>query len=104
MLPSNACPGTPRRSSCCERFDGLDRYLASVGGEAAQAKGRGRAQHAIKALLEEVFDEQTEFELRPERVQVALERLQDSDARQRRRAGARRELAWRDDRLRRSCR
>ena len=33
---------------------------------------------AVKALLEEVFDEQTDFELRPERVQATLERLQHS--------------------------
>lgn len=61
-----------------EHFDGLDRYLASVGGEAAQAKGRARAQQALTALLEEVFDDQSEFELRPERVQATLERLQHS--------------------------
>jgi hypothetical protein len=61
-----------------ERFDGLERYLASVGGDAARAKGRGRVRRALQALLEEVFDEQSEFELRPERVQATLERLQDS--------------------------
>ncbi len=61
-----------------EHFDGLDRYLASVGGEAAQAKGRARVQQALKALLEEVFEDQSEFELRPERVQATLERLQHS--------------------------
>ncbi|HWG09856.1 MAG TPA: hypothetical protein VN672_12715 [Solirubrobacteraceae bacterium] len=60
------------------RFDGLERYLASVGGEAARAKGRGRVQAALTALLEDVFDGQSEFELRRERVQAALERLQDS--------------------------
>ncbi len=61
-----------------EHFDGLDRYLASVGGDAARAKGRTRVQLALKALLEEVFDEQSEFELRPEHVRATLERLQDS--------------------------
>jgi hypothetical protein len=71
-------PGHAEAVKLLEHFDGLDRYLASVGGEAAQAKGRGRSQHALKALLEEVFDDQSEFELRPERVQVTLERLQDS--------------------------
>ena len=60
------------------RFEGLDRYLASVGGDAARAKGRGRVQCAVNALLEEVFDEQTDFELRHERMQAALERLQRS--------------------------
>ena len=71
-------PGHAEAIKLLERFDGLDRYLASVGGEAAQAKGRARAQHALKALLEEVFDDQSEFELRPERVQATLDRLQDS--------------------------
>jgi hypothetical protein len=61
-----------------EQFEGLDRYLASAGGEAARAKGRTRVRAAIRALLEDVFDEQTDFELRPERVQAALERLQRS--------------------------
>jgi hypothetical protein len=71
-------PGHAEATKLLEHFDGLDRYLASVGGEAAQAKGRARAQHALKALLEQVFDDQSEFELHPERVQLALERLQDS--------------------------
>jgi hypothetical protein len=61
-----------------EHFDGLDRYLASVGGEAARATGRGRARAAVRALLGEAFDEQSDFELRPERVRATLERLQGS--------------------------
>jgi hypothetical protein len=61
-----------------ERFDGLDRYLASAGGDAARAKGRTRVRAAVKALLEEVFDDQTDFELRPERLEATLERLQQS--------------------------
>jgi hypothetical protein len=71
-------PGHAEAVRLLEHFDGLDRYLASVGGEAARAKGRARAQHALKALLEEVFDDQSGFELRAERVQLALERLQHS--------------------------
>ncbi len=71
-------PGHADSIKALEHFDGLDRYLASVGGEAARAKGRVRVQQALKALLEEVFDDQSEFELRPERVQATLERLQDS--------------------------
>jgi hypothetical protein len=71
-------PGHAEAAKLLERFDGLDRYLASVGGDAAQAKGRTRVRAAIKALLEEVFDEQTDFELRAERVRAALERLQHS--------------------------
>ncbi len=71
-------PGHADALKALEHFDGLDRYLASVGGEAAQAKGRARVQQALTALLEEVFDDQSEFELRPERVQATLERLQQS--------------------------
>ncbi len=62
-------------SKLLEAYDGLDRYLASVGGEAATARGRARPRAAIAALLEDVFDEQTDFALRPERVSSALERL-----------------------------
>ncbi|HEY1451312.1 MAG TPA: hypothetical protein VGF47_10190 [Solirubrobacteraceae bacterium] len=69
-------PAHAESAKLLEHFDGLDRYLASVGGEAAQAKGRARACAAAKALLAEVFDEQSDFELRPERVQATLERLQ----------------------------
>ncbi|HEX8714197.1 MAG TPA: hypothetical protein VF706_01405, partial [Solirubrobacteraceae bacterium] len=68
-------PGYAEASSLLEGYDGLDRYLASAGGEAATARGRARPRAAIRTLLEEVFDEQTDFELRPERVGAALERL-----------------------------
>ncbi len=71
-------PAHVESTKLLEHFDGLDRYLASVGGDAAQAKGRARASVAVKALLDEVFDEQSDFELRPERVQATLERLQGS--------------------------
>jgi len=71
-------PGHADATKLLERFEGLDRYLASVGGEAARAKGRTRVRAAIKALLEDVFDEQTDFELRDERVHAALERLQQA--------------------------
>jgi hypothetical protein len=59
-----------------ESFDGLDRYLAGVGTEPAPAGIRMRAQTAIVALLADVFDEQSDFELRPERLSGALERLE----------------------------
>ncbi len=71
-------PGHAEAAKLLEQFEGLDRYLASVGGDAARARGRTRVRAAVKALLEEVFDEQTDFELRAERVQFALERLQNS--------------------------
>ncbi|HEY2570657.1 MAG TPA: hypothetical protein VGI27_04250 [Solirubrobacteraceae bacterium] len=71
-------PGHADVAKLLERFEGLDRYLLSAGGEAARAKGRTRVRAAVRALLEEVFDEQTDFELRSERVQAAIERLQHS--------------------------
>ena len=71
-------PGHADVAKLLERFEGLDRYLASVGGDAARATGRTRVRTAVKALLEEVFVEQSDFELRPERVQATLQRLQDS--------------------------
>jgi hypothetical protein len=71
-------PGHAELAKLLEHFDGVDSYLASVGGEAARAKGRSRVRAAIKALLEEVFDEQSDFELRAERVEDALTRLHDS--------------------------
>jgi hypothetical protein len=71
-------PGHADVAKLLESFEGLDRYLASVGGEAARAKGRMRVRAAVKALLEEVFEEQTDFEVRSERVQATLQRLQHS--------------------------
>jgi hypothetical protein len=71
-------PGHAEAAKLLEHFDGVESYLASVGGEAARAKGRSRVRATIKALLEEVFDEQSDFELRAERVEAALTRLHDS--------------------------
>jgi hypothetical protein len=71
-------PGHAEAAKLLEHFDGVDSYLASVGGEAARAKARSRVRATVKALLEEVFDEQSDFELRPERVEAALKRLHDS--------------------------
>jgi hypothetical protein len=65
-----------RAASLLEGFDGLDRYLANIGAEPARRDARSRARAAILALMREVFDEQTDFELRPERLHAALERLE----------------------------
>src|SRR3989440_3651632 len=62
-----------------ESFDGLDRYLLSVGVDAGGAPGRTRAKAALRALMEQVFEEQTDFQLRPERLQAALARLEQAD-------------------------
>jgi hypothetical protein len=71
-------PGYAEACKLLEDFEGLDRYLAAVGGEASRAKGRARPHAAIKALLEDVFDEQSDFKLQPERARAAIERLSQS--------------------------
>jgi hypothetical protein len=75
-----------RALSALAAFDGLDRYLASSPGEpradlelsratAPRAGARARAGAALRALLEEVFEGQTDFEVSPERLTRALQRL-----------------------------
>jgi hypothetical protein len=74
-------PGYTQAAKLLEAFEGLDRYLASVGtewGGARPAKGHPRAGTAIKVLLADVFDEQSDFEVRPERLHAALARLERS--------------------------
>jgi len=61
-----------------EGFGGLERYLQSVGADPMRGDVRSRVRAAITALLCEAFDEQSDFELRPERVQAALARLERS--------------------------
>ena len=56
------------------QFEDLDRYLAQAGLE-SPASATARARGAIDVLLGEVFAEQSDFELRPERLRVALARL-----------------------------
>jgi hypothetical protein len=71
-------------------FDGLDRYLAGRGEESAlkgrkgagvSANAQTRARLALSALLNDVFAEQIEFELRPERLAAALARLERAELR-----------------------
>ena len=62
-----------------EGFDGLDRYLASVRMDASRTKGQARARDALTAILDDVFDEQSDFELRPERLRAALDRLERAE-------------------------
>jgi hypothetical protein len=69
-------PSHSEAARLLEGFDGLDRYLANVGAEPARGDVRTRARAAILALLSEVFEEQTDFEPRPERLDAALERLE----------------------------
>jgi len=59
-------------------FEGLDRYLTSTGADLGRTAGRAGVRAALIALLREVFAEQTDFELRPERLSAALERLEQA--------------------------
>lgn len=68
-------PAHARLVSMLEGFDGLDAYLAAVGAKPARIGPRARSRAAIAALLRELFEEQSDFELRPERLRVALGRL-----------------------------
>jgi hypothetical protein len=67
-------------------FEGLDRYLVSMGGGAdlGRMKAYARAGAALRLLLEDVFEEQTDFDRRSdvaqhqERLEAALARLEQS--------------------------
>ena len=77
--PALEClPGYAQAAKLLAGFDGLERYLASAGVDPGRTGGQARARIAITALLEDVFREQSDFELRPERMQAALERLEQS--------------------------
>ena len=59
-------------------FDGLGRYLASLGAEIARTGGQAGARAGLRALLSEVFAGQSDFELVAERVEAAFARLESS--------------------------
>ncbi|MGN6372120.1 MAG: hypothetical protein ACTHM1_03900 [Solirubrobacteraceae bacterium] len=61
-----------------DAFEGLDRYLAARGADPRQRGAYGRADRAALAFLQDVFDEQTEFQVRDERLQRSLARLDGS--------------------------
>ncbi|HEY2397501.1 MAG TPA: hypothetical protein VGH78_00775 [Solirubrobacteraceae bacterium] len=76
-----ALEGLPTRGEAARRlkaFDGLDGYLAIAGREPARQTRPARVDAALIALLQDVFEDQTDFELRPERLRGALERLEHS--------------------------
>jgi len=65
-------------------FDGLLRYLANAGQDVARPSGTrpskaARVREALIILLQDVFEEQSDFELRPERLHAALQRLEQSE-------------------------
>jgi hypothetical protein len=79
-------PAHARAVSLLVDFEGLDRYLVGMGGAAdrGRMKAYERAGTALRLLLEDVFDEQTDFDCRSEiaqhqeRVEAALARLEQS--------------------------
>lgn len=70
-----ALPEHEQASRLLTGFEGLDRYLAGVGEEIARLPPPARVRAAIGSLLGDAFADQSDFELRPERVHGALERL-----------------------------
>jgi hypothetical protein len=58
-----------------ERYEGLARYIGGPGERADGGPARSGPELALWMLLGDVFADQTEFELRAERVEGALERL-----------------------------
>jgi hypothetical protein len=76
-----ALEGLPTRGEAARRlkaFDGLESYLAIAGSEPARQTRPARVDAALIALLQDMFEDQTDFELRPERLQAALARLEQS--------------------------
>ncbi|HEY3758356.1 MAG TPA: hypothetical protein VGL37_01225 [Solirubrobacteraceae bacterium] len=85
--PLRRLPSHGTAVALLESLEGLDRYLLSretpVGSDARRQRrydgapraGGPRADAALRALIEDVFAEQSGFEVRDERLQSALERL-----------------------------
>jgi hypothetical protein len=69
-------PGYASLAAQLDDFDGLERYLAMRGLDALRAGDRVRS--AVVGVLQDVFDEQTDFNPRPECVRAALDRLEQS--------------------------
>lgn len=61
-------------------FDGLERYLVGVGVgvDVGPRAGHAGVRAAMTALLEDAFAGQSDFELRPERLRAALDRLEQA--------------------------
>jgi hypothetical protein len=71
-------PARGEAARLLKSFDGLERYLAAAGAEPTRQTRPARVDAALVALLRDVFDEQTDFELRPERLTAALAKLEQS--------------------------
>ena len=71
-------PGYADAAKRLERFDGLERYLARRGADVKRATRKARAGMAMRALLQDVFAEQTDFHVGPGHVEAALQRLEQA--------------------------
>jgi hypothetical protein len=54
------------------QLDGLDRYLLARSGEDRRTRGQAGADAGLLAFLQDLFEEQTDFQLHPERLERAL--------------------------------
>lgn len=70
-----ALPAHPAAAESLASFPGLDGYLLARGLDPARVGARGRVDGALVAFLEDLFDEQTDFRLRPERLQRSLSQI-----------------------------
>jgi hypothetical protein len=73
-----ALPEHAEASGALAAYDGLDRYLISLGEDIARLTPTARIRAAIGSLLGEVFAEQSDFELHADRLTAALGRLHSS--------------------------
>jgi hypothetical protein len=80
--PLRRLPSHGTAVALLEGFEGLDRYLlareaplGARGRRPRRSHGGPRAEAALRAVIEDVFAEQSAFEVRDERLQVALQRL-----------------------------
>jgi hypothetical protein len=71
-------PGHAEATRLLAGFDGLGRYLSAVGSDFERGDVQASARGSLRAMLHELFAEQTEFQLRPERVSAVLGRLEQS--------------------------
>jgi hypothetical protein len=72
-LPSHAAA-----ANLLAQFEGLDRYLLACNAGLGASSPRAPADSALLALLQDVFDEHTSFDLCPERLARSLDRVEGS--------------------------
>lgn len=73
-----ALPNHPAALAAIEELDGVSRYLLLRGATHAPVDPREEARVALQMLLEEVFEGQSDFEVRPDMLETALNRLQET--------------------------